>query len=76
MCPGHDSLEVAVLKKKKLLLKENIGRLMNPARATAPKVKKATTKKSKKNKKVQAPAPVAHLVPAPNAQSDFGKKAA
>ena len=76
MCPGRNSLEVSALKKEKLLLKENIGRLENPARATAPKSKKVSAKKSKKPTQVPTATPVAHLVPAPCAQSDFGKKAA
>ncbi len=34
--PGHDGLALRKLKKKKLHLKENIERLENPSRATAP----------------------------------------
>jgi hypothetical protein len=48
-CPGHDPLAVRKLKKEKLHLKDEIVRLKNPNRLTAPKsMSKAHMKKQKK----------------------------
>jgi hypothetical protein len=43
-CPGHDSLRVKELKKQKMLIKEDIHRLQNPARVSLPKAKKKAQK--------------------------------
>jgi len=54
LCPGRNSLEISRLKKLKLHLKDDIARLENPNRKTAPKNRRPKPKLTAGNK-VQSP---------------------
>lgn len=79
LCPAHDSLEMKALKKQKLRLKENIVRLENSARATAPQSKprpKQLKPSKAKDQKTAIASTVSQLVSPTRSNANLEQRAA